>query len=265
MTMVKNSQGRQRPLLEVAGLRLSFSQYGRLFGRRTTTVLHGVDLGIYPGEVLAVVGESGAGKSVLADAILGLLPRNAEVAGQTTYQGEPLNSQQRRGADIRYVPQGVSNIDPTMKVERFVSRDGQPAGPRLERFDIGEELWGRYPHELSGGQLRRVLLATSIAEELKLLIADEPTPGLHKAATEQVLGYFDELRARGVAVLLITHDRVTAARIADRMVVLKDGSIDAIFPPHATGQLTGYSEQLWRVQPANEFWDAVADLEERGR
>ena len=62
MTMVKNSQGRQRPLLEAAGLRLSFSQYGRLFGRRTTTVLHGVDLGIYPGEVLAVVGESGGRK-----------------------------------------------------------------------------------------------------------------------------------------------------------------------------------------------------------
>lgn len=254
--MTKNNHA-DRPLLEAQNLSVAFKQYDGLFGRRRIQVLHGVDFRIYPGELLAVVGESGAGKSILADAMLGLLPHNAEVDGEFTYAGAPLDPVRHRGADIRYVPQGVSNLDPTMTIERFVSRDGMPASERLARFGLGEEFLDRYPHELSGGQLRRVLLATSLSDDLKLLIADEPTPGLHKAATQQVLDYFLELRSKGVAILLITHDMVSATRIADRVVVLKDGIVEAEFPADATDQLTGYAEQLWRVQPANEFWDAV--------
>lgn len=233
-------------VLSVRDLGVSFHQYDGLFSRAHVTPLRNVDLDLAAGEILAVVGESGAGKSLLADAILGLTPVNAHVHGEV------------RGdlAGLRFIPQGVTHFDPTMKIGAFVGLDGGGAAEKIARFGLSEEVLEQFPHELSGGMLRRVSLATSVSEDTRLLIADEPTPGLDPAATAQVLDYFRELRARGAAVLFITHDMVSAAQVADRIAVMRGGTVVDVVAGDLSGELSDYTAALWRSQPANDFWGA---------
>lgn len=223
-------------MLRVTDLSVAFQQYGRGFSRREVEVLRSVSLAVAPGEIVAVCGESGAGKSVLADVLTGIIPDNARVSGALEWDG-PM----RPGHELRLIPQGVSAFDPTMKVGRFVDN---PAA--LERFGIAD-LADSYPSELSGGQLRRALLATSVGEGVRLVIADEPTPGLHPEAVADTLEYFSELRLLGTSVLLVTHDLVSAHSVADRTIVMRAGEIVA-------GD-SEYAQALWHAQTANAFWE----------
>ncbi|HZK32000.1 MAG TPA: ATP-binding cassette domain-containing protein [Corynebacterium sp.] len=237
-------------VLSVHEVGVSFHQYRGPFSRVHVTPLHGVSLSLAAGEILAVVGESGAGKSLLADAILGLIPLNAHLHGRVDVDRDTL----------RFIPQGVTHFDPTMKIGRFVGLDGdeatENAAEKLARFGLGPDVLDRFPQELSGGMLRRVSLATSVSPGTRLLIADEPTPGLDPAATELVLDYFRELRARGAAVLFITHDLVAATTVADRIAVMRDGTVVDLVAGDLSGELSDYTAALWRAQPANDFWGA---------
>lgn len=230
-------------MLKIRDLTVSFRHYDGPFTRTWTPVLHSIDLDVRPGELLAVCGESGAGKSLLAGAVLDLLPATARVAGTVRWRGA-----HRRGRELRYIPQGVTAFDPTMTIGRFVGNDAA-----LARFGL-TDLAGAYPGELSGGQLRRALLATSVGEGTRLVVADEPTPGLHREAVDTALSYFAELRHAGVAVLVITHDLVAAARIADRMIILREGRMVADLPAADLPHTHGYPRALWDAQPAHDFW-----------
>lgn len=231
-------------VLSIRDVGVSFHQYDGPFSRTHVTPLRDVNLDLAAGEILAVVGESGAGKSLLADAILGLMPVNAHVHGEV--RGDLTGT--------RFIPQGVTHFDPTMKIGAFVGLDGGGAAEKIARFGLGEDVLEKFPHELSGGMLRRVSLATSVSENTSLLIADEPTPGLDPAATAQVLDYFRELRARGAAVLFITHDMVSAVQIADRIAVMRAGTVVDVVAGDLNGELSDYTAALWRSQPANDFW-----------
>lgn len=240
-------------LLTVEDLTVTFDRYGaadgalrslRSGGRVATEVLHALTLSVHEGEIVAVVGASGSGKTVLADALLGLYEPNATVSGRIWFDGEPLDASSLaalRGRGICLVPQSVSHLDPLMRVgvqvrgasqgrtraERAADRARREARQRelFETYGLAPEVARLYPHELSGGMARRVLLMCALMEEPRVLIADEPTPGLD---AELAVRAVDDLRAfadTGSGVILITHDLELAVRVADRIAVFKDGSV----------------------------------------
>ena len=212
-----------------------------------------------------MVGSSGSGKSLLAHGILGILPYNSAMEGTILYPGKPLTqkrSEALRGREIVLVPQGVTYLDPLMTVGPQVRRGRRDAAARdesrsvLARYGLGAETEDLYPFELSGGMARRVLIATAAVEHPKLLIADEPTPGLDARAAGRILGHFRELAEEGAGVLLITHDLELALTIAHRVLVLYAGETieEADAADFSAGKLRHpYTRALWDALPRNGF------------
>ena len=253
------------PILEVEELSVSFTQYDTGVRRRVLPVIRRLSLTIEEGQVMAVVGSSGSGKSLLAHGILGILPYNSRMEGEIRYRGAPLTpsrAAELRGREIVLVPQGVTYLDPLMKVGpqlRQGSRDprvGARVRQALARYGLGEAVEGLYPFELSGGMARRVLIATAAAQSPSLVIADEPTPGLDARSAKRVLGHFRELADGGAGVLLITHDLELALTIADQVAVFYAGETVEVasaadFP---AGRLRHpYTRALWNALPSNGF------------
>lgn len=253
------------PILQVSHLSLSFSQYSRGTQKQNLPVIHDLSFSIQPGQVVAVVGSSGSGKSLLAHGILGILPYNSAMEGTILYRGEPLTQKRAealRGREIVLVPQGVTYLDPLMTVGPQVRRGRRNAAARdesrsvLARYGLGTETEDLYPFELSGGMARRVLIATAAVEHPKLLIADEPTSGLDARAAGRILGHFRELAEEGAGVLLITHDLELALTIAHRVLVLYAGETieEADAADFSAGKLRHpYTRALWGALPQNGF------------
>ena len=152
--------------------------------------------------------------------------------GEIRYDGERLTPgrvEALRGREIVLVPQGVTYLDPLMKVGPQIRRGKRSPEARaksrsvLERYGLGAETEELYPFELSGGMARRVLISTAVMETPRLVIADEPTPGLDARAAGRILGHFREIADAGAGMLLITHDLELALTIADRVVVFYAG------------------------------------------
>ena len=234
-------------LLEVRELRVS------LGGRE---VVHGIDFNLAAGEKLAIVGESGSGKTVSALSLLRLLPQ-AGLSGSVRLQGRELLTLAEpelrllRGSAVAYVFQEpMSALNPLLTLGQQIAEVlqlhrglvGASARARvlelLESVGLPDPLAQAraYPHQLSGGQRQRALIAMALASEPRLLVADEPTTALDASLRLQMLALLDEMRQRlGLAVLIITHDLHLVRRFADRVLVMKDGSVveqgavDAVF------------------------------------
>ncbi|MFR5245308.1 MAG: ATP-binding cassette domain-containing protein [Clostridium sp.] len=200
-------------ILEVKDLSVTFTQYDRGFSRRTIHAVEKMDLEIKSGEIVAVVGSSGSGKSLLAHAIMGILPYNSEMDGEIRFLGEPLTEKKvkrLRGHEIVLVPQSVSYLDPLMKIGDQIQNGKKDVSVKekclavLKRYGLG------YPEKIPISALRRHDAACPDLHggdgEAKLVIADEPTPGLHLEAATRVMGHFREMADDGAGVLLITHD-----------------------------------------------------------
>lgn len=223
-------------LLDVQKLRVSFDMYERGLQKKELEVLHELSLRVYPGEILAVAGASGSGKSILAHAVMGILPGNARTEGEIRYRGEPLDRKRQeslRGKEIAFIPQSVEYLDPLMRVDRQVmgvrgAKKKQEAA--FARYHLGKEAERMYPFQLSGGMARRVLISTAVMEEARLIVADEPTPGLNAEMAMETLQNFRELADEGCGVLLITHDIDLAFQAADRIAVFYAGTIVEIAP-----------------------------------
>lgn len=222
------------PLLLVKGLSVTFTQYDRGLRRKLLHPIKDLSLQVRRGEVTALAGASGSGKSLLAHAVLGILPYNAVCSGSMEYQGELLTEKKLknlRGKKIVLIPQGVSGLDPLMKVGAQIrgGRKDRPSADRcrwlLERYGLPTETEELYPFELSGGMARRVLIAAAMMEEPELVIADEPTPGLDLQTARRVMGHFREMADQGTGVLLITHDLELAMETADRVLIFSEGSV----------------------------------------
>lgn len=255
------------PRLEVHGLSISFKRYSGLFRQRTINVVEDLHLSVNPGEIVAVFGASGAGKSLLAHAILGILPEHAQTSGSIHYEGTPLTIkrlEKLRGRDIAFVPQSVASLNPLMRVKRQLHNgmnrkvDPKQQQLALERLRIDEALCELYPHELSGGMARRVLVATALMHEPKLVIADEPTPGMQGEDVRETLLQFRMMAEKGSSVLLITHDIESALTVADRVAVLYNGTVieqatAKDFSGDGSALRHPYTQVLWKALPSQDF------------
>jgi len=258
------------PLLSARDIRVTFQVEGG-----SIEAVRGVDLDIRAGEMLALVGESGSGKSVTARVLMGLLGRNARVSQETRVwlDGRPLaiGDERRmrtvRGSDIAMVFQEpISSLNPIYRVGDQIV-EAIKAHQRVDRAAAlarAEDLLGqvrlpdpvamlrRYPHELSGGQRQRVMIAMALANNPRLLIADEPTTALDVSVQAEILKLIRALQVeQGIAVLLITHDLTVVRHYADRVAVMQHGALveqgetAALFaaPQHP------YTRQLLAAEP----------------
>lgn len=252
--------------LELEDLSVSFTLNEGLFKMRNIQVVDDISLKIEAGEIVALVGASGAGKSLLALAILGLLPENANTTGLIRYNGEVLDARRTailRGKEIALIPQSISALDPLMPVGRqLLSGEKKDLESKLNdllaQMNMPTSVGKMYPHQLSGGMARKVLLAMALADPVPVIIADEPTPGLHRDDIEVMVQLFKRASAQGSAVLLITHDLEVACRVADRIAVMHGGTLVEVAPvSDYTGQgerlRHPYSKALWRALPHNGF------------
>lgn len=267
-------------MLCVHNLSIAFRRYVGIARQARLVCLREVSLVAAPGEVLAIIGASGAGKSLLAHAVVGLLPGNAEAEGTLTFEGDVLTPARQaalRGGQIALVPQSIAFLDPLTRVERQLQfaarRAGLPSAAlrrsvthNLERFGLDGSVGRAFPHQLSGGMARRVLLAIATVGDPRLVIADEPTTGLDENNSSAVLTQLREMADRDKTVLLITHDIRAALRVADRVVVIRDGvTVDnapaGAFHGEGDALLNAYTRALWRALPENDFHAAVAEVE----
>jgi len=259
-------EAKNESLLEIHDLSVSFRMYDGALEQRDLQVISNLHLTVRPGEIVAVAGSSGSGKSLLASAILGILPENATVRGHLHYGGQELTpgrQAQLRGREIALVPQSVAYLDPLMKVGK--QADGHLRPCRREkrrelfaRFSLPEKTEKLYPFQLSGGMARRVLVSTALMTDARLIIADEPTPGMSLEQAMAALRMFREMANDGKAVILITHDIDLAFEFADRVAVFYAGTTVETAP--AGDFRTGpealrhpYSKALWRALPQNGF------------
>lgn len=229
------------PLLKVINLQIGLSD--------TVNLLMDVSFHVEKGETLAVVGESGCGKSLTALAVMGLLPSNLvrRVSGQIFFEGRDLitASQQEmrhlRGNDIAMIFQDASSaLNPLMTVEQQIA-EGLSAHSAVPRNRIRERVLellsmvripdpiarlGSYPHELSGGMCQRIVIAMAMSCSPKLIVADEPTTALDVTVQAQILDILKDIQRReNLALMLITHDLGIVRSVADRMIVMYAGSV----------------------------------------
>ena len=228
-----------RTLLSVEGLRVAYGDQ---------TVVHGVDFTLERGQSLALIGESGSGKSTIARTVLRLLPPEARIlGGRIQFGGRDVSKlgdrqfRPLRGRELGFVPQdpgsalnAVRTIGSQAQEAAALLREADAAARRariLETFgQVGladpERVYRSYPHQLSGGMLQRVLIGLAVLPRPALIVADEPTSGLDVTIQKRILDLFDELkRSLGIGLLFITHDLAVAAERADTLVVLKDGVV----------------------------------------
>lgn len=267
-------KSKKPPLLEVENLSIGFEQYISRFKRSTVQPIKKLDLTVNRGELVAIVGASGSGKSLLAHSVMGILPKNAVENGVIRYNGEVLTQQRKeelRRSDIVLIPQSVNHLDPLMQVGKQVQSIISKGNPEtkqkiaFERYKLGKGTERLYPFQLSGGMARRVLITTAVVRDPKLIIADEPTPGLSPELVDETLKNLRELADEGCGILMITHDIEAALQVADRITVFFDGAtIDTVDKEDLSG--TGerlkhqYTRKLWESLPRNKFVDVKKNL-----
>lgn len=268
-------------LLQVENLNVSFSMYSDEPGggirdfisaeKQIVHVVRDLNLSVHEGEIVAVVGASGSGKTLMADSIMGIFEPNSVVSGKIWVDGYLQNAEslaRLRGHGISLVPQSVTSLDPLIRVGRQVrgvcSRERGERQVRakrqkelFERYGLSENVERMYPHELSGGMARRVLLCCALMDDPKLIVADEPTPGLDLELAVRAMDDFREFADSGGGVLLITHDIELALKVCDRIAVFKDGTVIeetsvAAFECEELLQ-NEFTRQLWRALPEHGF------------
>ena len=242
------------PLLQIEDLAVEFDTYGG-----TVQAVRGVSFDVEAGKTLAIVGESGCGKSVTVQSIMGLIPippgritsgrarlRGTDILGQKTIDGQDI-----RGDQIGMIFQDpMTSLNPTMNIgsqiaETLIVHRGYSKKDafnraiellELSKIPEADKRAKQYPFEFSGGMLQRAMIAMAIACEPAILIADEPTTALDVTIQAQILDLLGELqKENGMSIILITHDLGVVARMADEVLVMyagqvvEQGSVDQIF------------------------------------
>lgn len=253
-------------ILEIEHLNVSFLQYEKGMHQIELKVISDLNVSVHAGEIVAVVGSSGSGKSLLAHAVLGLLPANADVSADIWFEDKLLTPEDivaLRGKKIALVPQSTTYLDPLQKVGKAVRRNrkekevAERQRSLFSHFQLDRKVEDLYPFELSGGMARRVLLSSVLMEDPRLIIADEPTPGLDLPLAKKAMEDFRAFADKGNGVLLITHDIELALEVADRIAVFYAGTTveEALVSDFQDENLLRhpYTKALWRALPQNGF------------
>jgi peptide/nickel transport system ATP-binding protein len=208
----------------------------------------------------------------LAHAVLGILPGNCRVEGEMDFRGEPLTPKRQqalRGRDMVLVPQSVGYLNPLKTVGAQVRRAAVQSGASgrdapgvaaaaFARYGLAGQVQGYFPHQVSGGMARRVLTATATVGRAALIVADEPTTGLDRAAAAQSMALLRALADAGSTVVVISHDLEAVLPVADRVAVFLAGTTVEAAP---AGSFNGnpealrhpYSRDMWRALPGHGF------------
>jgi peptide/nickel transport system ATP-binding protein len=231
------------PVLDIADLHVALGGHGR-----PVPLLRGVTLAVMPGEVRGLVGESGAGKSMIARSVFGLLPSGARITrGRTAFEGRDLGAMpegERRallGAEIALIPQDpMTSLNPVKRIgEQIgtvlrVKMGMSGAAARARSLELLAEVAIRepgrvidlYPHELSGGMRQRILIAIAFSCKPRLVVADEPTTALDVTVQRQILRLILDLQHRhGAAILFVTHNLGLVAKLCQTVTVLYAGRV----------------------------------------
>jgi oligopeptide/dipeptide ABC transporter ATP-binding protein len=228
------------PLLVVEDLRVRFTRSGRRIN-----AVNGLSYELPPGRMMAIIGESGSGKSVSSRALMGLLPGTAQISGSIRFDGRELigmpekEMRALRGGDIAMVFQDPArSLNPTMRIgnqiteavrvhtdlDKKAARERAVELLRMVRLPAPERRFHEYPHQLSGGMRQRVMIAIALAGDPRLLIADEATTALDVTTQAQIMELLVELQERlDMAVIMISHDLGLAASYAQDVVVMYAG------------------------------------------
>ena len=251
-------------ILEVKNLNIGFNMYDKLLNQKLHQMIFNLNVTIKEGEILAIAGSSGSGKSLMAHAILGILPKNAVVSAEIKFKNEIVDENrlyQLRGKEITFVPQSIAYLDPLMTIEDQLMRkdiDRQDFFKVMDTLGFTKSDLGKYPFQLSGGMARRVLIANTILSKADLIIADEPTPGLSLDLAVEVLNHFRNMANDGKGILLISHDIDLVCNVADRMAIFYGGHI--LETLNTKDFLKGekyirhpLTKAFWRALPQNDF------------
>lgn len=230
------------PVLELDNLRVTLRQH-----RRSVELVKGVSFAVEPGECLGILGESGSGKSMSLKAAMGLLDKGFQVSGNARFQGEELlgksteELRRLRGGKVGIILQNpMTCFDPLYRIgaqiaETFAAHNNwsqaeirQRSLEMLEKMRIRnpEEVMEKYPHQLSGGMLQRVMIGIATSMEPALLIADEPTTAIDAITQFEILDELLRIKQQNqTAMVFISHDLNAISRVADRIVVLNQGRV----------------------------------------
>ena len=232
-----------KKILDVLGLTISFGE-----NKQKTSVVHDIDFSLYENEILAIVGESGSGKSVTSKAIMGLLQdKNTHIKGRINFEETSLLSlsskefAKLRGNDIAMIFQEpMSALNPSLtcgfQVAEILLHHKKVSASEVKKEVLQlfekvklprpQEMYTSYPHQISGGQMQRVVIAMAIACKPKLLIADEPTTALDVTVQKEILQLLKDLQKQtGMSMLFISHDLALVCELADRVLVMYKGDI----------------------------------------
>ena len=233
----------QKNSLELRNLKISFSDYTK----KETRAVKGLNLTLPKGKIVALVGESGCGKTVTSLAIMNLLKENAKVSGEIFCNGQAIHQmseKQRQNCNGKLFgmifQEPVEALDPLFtikkqmmeglrkhrKVKKSEGLEIISKGLQSMNFQNPVDILNKYPHELSGGMCQRVMIASVLVQEVEYLIADEPTTALDVTIQKQILIQLYNLsREKNIGILFITHDLAAVAEIADYVYVMKDGEL----------------------------------------
>ena len=251
-------------ILEVKNLNIGFNMYDKLLNQKLYQMVFDLNVTIKKGEILAIAGSSGSGKSLMAHAILGILPKNTVVSAEIKFKNEIVDENrlsQLRGKEITFVPQSIAYLDHLMTIEDQLMRkdiNKQDFFKVMDTLGFTKADLGKYPFQLSGGMARRVLIANTILSKADLIIADEPTPGLSLDLAIEVLNHFRNMANDGKGILLISHDIDLVCNIADRMSIFYGGHI--LETLNTKDFLKGekyirhpLTKAFWKALPQNDF------------
>jgi peptide/nickel transport system ATP-binding protein len=265
------------PVLSITNLSVDLPLHRglmRLTGPQHLNLLQDISLDLLPGQTLGLVGESGSGKTTLARAVMGLQPISA---GQIHFDGADLArtgpTPLRQGAAMMF-QDPIGSLSPRMTVAALITepptiqrRPGPRAAQLLARVGLPPDLASRYPHQLSGGQARRVCLARALALSPRLILADEPTAGLDVSVQGEVLNLMTTLKDQdGLALMIISHNLAMLRHVSDRLAILylgrlmETGPTDQVF----AAPLHPYTSSLIEAEPQPDPRKRRADLGLKG-
>lgn len=231
-----------KPILEVKNLHVDYH-----YKKRVQPIIKGVDFEVYPGKCLGILGESGSGKSMSLKAVMGLLDKNFSVKGEALYQGQDLLKQSKEGLrSIRGKQMCMILQNPMTCFDPLYRIDSQMAETYAEHFQMGKEemiqksiqvlesmqirnageVLKKYPHQLSGGMLQRIMIGLAMSMEPDILIADEPTTAIDAITQYEIMKEFIRIKEEAkTAMVFISHDLGGISQIADEVLVMNQGKV----------------------------------------